>query len=322
MITNGHVKRNIDGSIPYQEYTNLDPNVHIDIVSALSKQSDETDLQYPIRIYRTDSKKSKELFVHDTFDIIYTETGDARIDICGKSVIMKKHSVIFIPPGISYRISIDEGDAAPVYTIKRSFIVSHFHRICELGGTLPGFFANGMWGESVNGYMLYTTLLNPGIRNILNQMIMEELYRHQYSDFIQIQLFLCVMGYLAEQNPSTYEFSPGKVVRSEQINKILTFIQDNYRTVTLEKLAGNFHYTVPYVSKLIRSTTGLTFTEILREIKFDVCRSLLLNSDLKINRIAEVAGFQNTDHFNRIFKKRMGETPTEYRKNNYSGIDK
>lgn len=298
-----------------REYGNLDPNVHVDIVSALSGFDDGTDTVYPVRVYRTDSKKSKELFTHDTFDIIYTENTDAAVDLCGKTVAMKKHSVIFIPPGVSYRISVDENGVAPVFTVKRSLIASHFHRISEFSGALSAFFANGMWGETVNGYMLYTTLQNSGIRSILNQMIMEELYRHRYSDFIQIQLLLCVMGYLAEQNPSTYELSQGKIVRSEQINKILTFIQDNYRTVTLEKLASNFHYTVPYVSKLIRSSTGLTFTEILREIKFDVCRSLLLNSDLKINRIAEVAGFQNTDHFNRIFKKRMGETPTEYKRN-------
>lgn len=315
MLNDSSTKKAIDTQMLRREYGNLDPNVHVDIVSALSGFDDGTDTVYPVRVYRTDSKKSKELFTHDTFDIIYTENTDAAVDLCGKTVAMKKHSVIFIPPGVSYRISVDENGVAPVFTVKRSLIASHFHRISEFSGALSAFFANGMWGETVNGYMLYTTLQNSGIRSILNQMIMEELYRHRYSDFIQIQLLLCVMGYLAEQNPSTYELSQGKIVRSEQINKILTFIQDNYRTVTLEKLASNFHYTVPYVSKLIRSSTGLTFTEILREIKFDVCRSLLLNSDLKINRIAEVAGFQNTDHFNRIFKKRMGETPTEYKRN-------
>ena len=139
------------------------------------------------------------------------------------------------------------------------------------------------------------------------------------SAFIKVQLLMCILSYLCSRSDSRYEISANRITRSEQISKILTFIQDNYRTVTLEKLAEHFHYTVPYVSKLVRSATGLTFTEILREIKFDVCRSLLLNSDLKINRIAEVAGFQNTDHFNRVFKKHMGITPTEFKK---KSIDK
>lgn len=304
------------------EYERLGANLHLELIYALKRINTYTDSQRFIRIYKTDHENPNELFTHTTFDVIYTENGEATISIMGQKLEMKKNSLLLVAPGVPYRISVAEGTVAPIITIEKSMLLEYFHSISKFNGIISGFFANAIWGELSCGYMIYTRLTDTAIHDTLKLMISEELHSQKNSDFIQAQFMLGIFAYLSRQDAETYNFSSAKITRSEQINKLLSFIYENYRTVTLEKLAMHFHYTVPYVSKLIRSTTGLTFTEILREIKFDVCRSLLLHSELKINRIAEVAGFQNTDHFNRIFKKRMGETPTEYRKNNYSGIDK
>ncbi len=300
--------------ISNSEYERLEPNVHLELINTLKNINNGVDSKRFIRIYKTDFKNANELFAHTTFDMIYTENGDALVSIMGQKLEMRKNTLLFVAPGVPYRISVAEGTAAPVITIEKSMVPSYFHSISKFNGIISGFFANALWGEISSGYMIYTRLTNTAIHDTLKLMISEELHSQQNSDFIQAQFMLSIFAYLSRQDASAYNFSSGKITRSEQINKLLSFIYDNYRTVTLEMLADHFHYTVPYVSKLIRSTTGLTFTEILREIKFDVCRSLLLNSELKINKIAEVAGFQNTDHFNRIFKKRMGETPTEYKK--------
>lgn len=305
-----------------REYKRLEPNVHIDLVNAITAIDNVNTSDDGIKIYRTDPENPRELFIHNSFDIIYVENSDSEIIVCGECMPLKKGSLLFLSPGTPYRISATDHTVVPVITIKKNMIITHFHSVSKLDGTLSGFFANGLWGESVPGYLLYTKLLNPSVHTALGLMLSEETHRNKHSIFVMTHLLLTIFGCLSDQNHSTHILSSGKIARSDQISKLMTFIQDNYRTITLEKLADHFHYTVPYVSKLIRNATGLTFTEILREIKFDVCRSLLVNSDLKINKIAEVAGFQNTDHFNRIFKKRMGKTPTEYKKNTGAGIDK
>ena len=307
-------------TVSLREYNSLELNTHIPLAEALINIDTAPSASRDIRIYR--SSDSNELYAHSTFDIIYVENGRASVRICGQDVSMNKKSMLFIPPGCPYRISAEAEAVVPVITVDKRLMIYDFHPISKFNSVLSGFFAKVMCGESVPGYILYSRILNPAVPSTLKLMISEELHRQSCSSFIQTQLLLCVLAYLSEQNSSTYDISPGRLNRAEQIGRILNYIRFNYRTITLEKLAESFHYTIPYVSKLIRSTTGLTFTEILREIKFDVCRSLLLNSDLKINKIAEVAGFQNTDHFNRIFKKRMGETPTEYKKNRSSGLDK
>ena len=314
-MLNKKVTSTYSDEITVSEYAKLKPNRHMELVESLLKCHDYADPKVAgIKIFRTESENARELFTHNSFDMIYISCGNATVKVCDETLLLVKHNIMLIAPGIPYQISVEEGSIVPVISIEKHMITTLFHRISEFDGVLPRFFANAMWGEFSAGHIVYTKLINPGIHTAIRMIVAEELNNTQGSSFIKAQLMLCVLGYLACQPAATYEIAAGKITKSEQINKILSFIQDNYRTVTLDRLATHFHYTVPYVSKLVRSATGLTFTEILREIKFDVCRSLLLNSDLKINKIAEIAGFQNTDHFNRMFKKRMGVTPTEYKK--------
>lgn len=304
----------------HKKYSLLPPNKHTEIANVLINSNESSESSDSISVFRTDTDAVQELLAHNSFDILYALDCEAEVEICGKKIRVKRYNVLFIPPEVPYRVSTNGNGIMPVISMGKMLAYTHFHRISLFDGVLAGFFADAMWGELSSDHLLFTSMSNSGTEAIVDLLISEELQGGSDSRFIKTQLLMCMFGYLSSRTAYSYELSKNKITRSEQISKILTFIQDNYRTVTLEKLAEYFHYTVPYVSKLVRSATGLTFTEILREIKFDVCRSLLLNSDLKINRIAEVSGFQNTDHFNRVFKKYMGITPTEFKKK--KSIDK
>ena len=308
-------------TVSVKKFNTLTANKHTELAQVLIN-GDTHSVPDPngINVFRIDAEEPHELFTHNTFDILDAMDCNAEVKLCGKSIQMKKYNIIFIAPEVPYRVSVSGNNIMPVISVRRDTVGTHFHRISVFGGVLSGFIADSVWGEVSADYLLFSSLSDTGVDTVINMLINEELHGGPNSRIMKTQLLICLFGYLCARPSSTYELSKTKISRSEQIAKILTYIQDNYRTVTLEKLAESFHYTVPYVSKLVRSATGLTFTEILREIKFDVCRSLLLNSDLKINKIAEVAGFQNTDHFNRVFKKHMGITPTEFKKK--KSIDK
>src|SRR4029434_1902328 len=59
--------------------------------------------------------------------------------------------------------------------------------------------------------------------------------------------------------------------------------------------------------------TGVNFTEYLSRVRIEKAKNLLLNPNLRISEIAYEVGFQSLTHFNRVFKKVAGESPTEYR---------
>ena len=98
------------------------------------------------------------------------------------------------------------------------------------------------------------------------------------------------------------------------ITKAKQFIQENYtEDLSLGQVAAAVHTSIFYFCKLFRKVTGTTFTEFVSRTRIEKAKNLLLNPNLRISEIAYEVGFQSLTHFNRVFKKIIGQSPTEYR---------
>lgn len=73
-----------------------------------------------------------------------------------------------------------------------------------------------------------------------------------------------------------------------------------------------------YFGDLIKKETGKTAQEYIQLILVDEAKKQLLGSTLGINQIAERLGYQDAQHFIRMFKKRVGRTPLKFRVENKS----
>ena len=101
--------------------------------------------------------------------------------------------------------------------------------------------------------------------------------------------------------------------KDERMNEIINYMQTNYMMVTLDELSKSFYLSKPYLSKYIKEQTGLTFGENVKKIRMKKAKTLLKNGNMKVESIAETVGYQNVEHFNRLFKKQYGMTPVQYR---------
>ena len=104
-----------------------------------------------------------------------------------------------------------------------------------------------------------------------------------------------------------------KEAKDERINTIMNYIQENYLTVTLDDLSRQFYLSKPYLSKFIKDKSGMTFGDNVKRIRLNKASTLLRNGNMKVEKVAEAAGYQNVEHFNRLFKKKYGMTPVQYR---------
>ena len=102
--------------------------------------------------------------------------------------------------------------------------------------------------------------------------------------------------------------------REERIVEIISFIQKNYESVTLDILSEEFHLSKPYLSKYIKEKAGMTFQDAVKEERMKKARTLLKETAQSVELVAANVGYENVEHFNRLFKKSYGITPIQYRK--------
>lgn len=93
------------------------------------------------------------------------------------------------------------------------------------------------------------------------------------------------------------------------------YIRENYASpISLERVASVVNLNSAYLSFLFKKVVGMTFSDYVNKCRIEAAAKLLKNSNYNINEIAEMSGYNEPRYFSDKFKKKMGVTPSEYRK--------
>lgn len=94
------------------------------------------------------------------------------------------------------------------------------------------------------------------------------------------------------------------------------YIEDRYmlESLTMKDTARYLHISPQHLSRIFRQETGITFMEYLTRVRLRHARELLASSTLRIYEVAERTGYSNQHYFSNAFKKVIGVSPLEYRK--------
>lgn len=94
------------------------------------------------------------------------------------------------------------------------------------------------------------------------------------------------------------------------------FIVDNYANpeLTLGSVAGYIGLNEKYFSSRFTKEEGMTFSNYLTEVRIRKAKELMEQTDLKIYEISQSVGYNNVEHFTRVFKKICHVSPGGYRK--------
>lgn len=116
------------------------------------------------------------------------------------------------------------------------------------------------------------------------------------------------------------KFNPMLVARNKNaidlglLSKTITYINNNYADdITTDELAAKEHMSVSHFRRLFKTKTGMTPTQYITITRLKNAEELLLKTDMNIKQIAEAVGFDNQLYFSRVFSRRFGKSPKDFR---------
>lgn len=147
----------------------------------------------------------------------------------------------------------------------------------------------------------------------------QEALRLRVSDFLLKPIDFDAFGTVIEgvvhkvlENPKR------RVILSNTLKRIVEYINDNLdnENMSLTLLAQNMNMNPTYISQLFKKELGVGYHAFLNEARVEKSKLYLIKTTEPITGIAEKVGFSDYRIFTKIFKGAVGETPSQFRKNN------
>lgn len=99
------------------------------------------------------------------------------------------------------------------------------------------------------------------------------------------------------------------------ISTSLKYIVEHYnKDLSVEQIANHVYLSPSYFSTLFKESTGYTVNQCIHLVRIEKGKQLLASLEYKGYEIANIVGYKTFRHFNEVFKKFVGTTPSDYRK--------
>ncbi|PAB61419.1 AraC family transcriptional regulator [Anaeromicrobium sediminis] len=159
------------------------------------------------------------------------------------------------------------------------------------------------------------------INNIVNT-IKEEI--NENSDIYSDELIVSNLEVLLNYARRFYgrQFITRNSANKDVISRFETFLTDYFQSKdlvdnglpTVKYLAGKMGYSTNYLSDVLKKETGKNTQEHIHFQLIEKAKSLLLSTEESVAQVAYTLGFEYPGHFSKLFKKKTGMSPSEYRR--------
>ena len=248
----------------------------------------------------------------------YIIDGSAEFVVDGETVIVRKGQVSYIPEGCWLSCKALE-DTFAFYSIR--FTTSMFYEGANFLREYYNFPLVMDVGEGIEPYFsdIYKWVRTDKksksfhVRGALDTLIASLIDILNSDEPDDVKAEINGLEYNLEQIRKRVKKST--VQTDPRIQTVIDYIMLNpTEEYTSDKLSGMAEVAETTFRRLFKEATGKTATEFIRQVRLTTAARLLLVSNDPVNCIAHDVGFEDANHFTRVFRQAFGMTPGRYRK--------
>lgn len=253
---------------------------------------------YPKAGFHFRDRKSDEA---QQYILLYCVDGEGWVEVSENKQKLSTGEVIILPKGKAHKYASNPNNPWTIYWI-------HFD------GSMASYFTSGL-----DRPILINTEQDSRIEDRLEMFedifsILKNGYSKLNLDYSSTVLFhfLGSLKFLSAFRRSLSERQSGS---REPIDEAIHFMRENIRRqLNLKEIADYTGFSVSHFSTLFRQKTGHAPLNYFNHLRIQTACHHLDFTDLHVNQIAMMTGFDDPFYFSRLFTKIMGSSPSEYRK--------
>ncbi|MFR1758704.1 MAG: helix-turn-helix transcriptional regulator [Christensenellaceae bacterium] len=153
----------------------------------------------------------------------------------------------------------------------------------------------------------------PALREGMLEMVREYEHRRRYGE---ARLSGLLKAFLAQAAQAAAHSGPGlEAETGRNGGEITAYIHAHYaEDLSYDQIGRRFHFHPNHVNRLLRAYTGCSLHQYQVDIRMKRALELLVNTRRPISRIAESVGYGDPGYFARLFRQRMGYSPSQLRR--------
>ena len=252
----------------------------------------------------------KQVSVHDHFEMVYMKHGESVFYVADTGVTLMPNDMIIIKPGQPHKFEVTSTGECEFLVLSFKFDDSDSKQI-RLNDFIE--FAN----DDQQSHVKLRLSRKNDIANVMNRILREQSRQEEWSKYLNylliMELFILISRALKRDWEQNSRSRSVKLKELLQISK--EYIDNNYSSdITLSDLANYIFLSESYFAHTFRDEFGISPKRYLLEVRINMAKDILANTDQKINDVAKEVGFSSQQRFNDIFKKYEKATPLKYRK--------
>lgn len=240
---------------------------------------------------------------NDESELIYVKQGVARLVIDSSYYVAHAGDIVVIEPGRLHAVASDSASPATTYTC-----------------AIHGFKFQG-WEENqiLQPHSCPVVTVGQGVEVI--KTIFHELgvrlpqQKNELSSSIYDAYGYTLTALFYENFKNAYRSELGYIKKDVLVKDVLVYLNNNYREkITLEQLAKKFRASVSYICHEFAREYHISPINYVIQRRITEAKFTLTNTDNSLNEIAWRVGYENVDHFAKLFMRHVGCSPSDYRK--------